>query len=159
MRIFAPMKILMVCLGNICRSPLADGLLRKKVREAGLAIEVDSAGTADYHSGESPDSRMCATARKFKCPIDELRARQFIVADFDRFDRIYVMDQSNEKNVLQLARTDADRKKVMLLLNESHPGQNLEVPDPYYGGDQGFINVYNLLDEATDVIMNQLQKK
>ncbi|MFT5779013.1 MAG: protein-tyrosine phosphatase [Crocinitomicaceae bacterium] len=157
MRTFATMKILMVCLGNICRSPVADGLLRKKVHEAGLDVEVDSAGTANYHVGESPDSRMCATAKDLGCPIDDLRARQFIAEDFELFDRIYVMDESNQTNVLSLARTDEDRKKVMLLLNESHPGQNLEVPDPYYGGDQGFIDVFNMLDEATDVIMNQLQ--
>ncbi len=148
----------MVCLGNICRSPLADGLLRKKVAEAGLAVEVDSAGTSAHHVGDAPDSRMRATAKSFGTPIDDLRARQFVVEDFDRFDRIYVMDKSNRNNVLALARTQADADKVDLILNLSHPGKDLEVPDPYYGGDEGFIEVYELLDEATDVLMNELQK-
>jgi protein-tyrosine phosphatase len=148
----------MVCLGNICRSPLADGLLRKKVAEAGLAVEVDSAGTDDYHVRNAPDARMRKTAKSFGTPIDDLRARQFVVEDFDRFDRIYVMDKSNRSNVLALARTQADADKVELILNLSHPGKDLEVPDPYYGGDEGFIEVYELLDEATDVLMNELQK-
>lgn len=152
------MKIVMVCLGNICRSPLADGLLRKKVREAGLSIEVDSAGTSAYHVGDAPDSRMRATAKSFGTPIDELRARQFVVEDFDRFDRIYVMDKSNRENVLSLARTPEDNAKVEFILNLSHPGKDLEVPDPYFGGEQGFIDVYQLLDEATDVLMNEFQK-
>ncbi len=150
------MKILMVCLGNICRSPLADGILRKKVTTAALDVEVDSAGTASHHVGAAPDLRMQSTGRSFGYPINNLRARQFEEADFDHFDRIYVMDESNLTNVLQVARNDLDRSKVKLILNESHPGQNLEVPDPYYGGEQGFIDVFNLLDEATDIIINQL---
>lgn len=150
------MKILMVCLGNICRSPLADGLLKKKVQEAQLAVEVDSAGTSGFHAGEAPDSRMQKTAADFGCPIDDLRSRQFIVGDFDRFDIIYVMDRSNYDNVVALARNQADIDKVSLILNESHPGQNLEVPDPYYGGAQGFTTVYNLLDDATTVILNKI---
>lgn len=155
---FCPMKILMVCLGNICRSPLADGLLRKKVAEKGLTIEVDSAGTAAYHVGNPPDKRMQATAASMGCPIDMLRARQFVTEDYDRFDRIFVMDQSNRTNVLSLARSAADETKVELLLNLSHPNQDLEVPDPYYGGEQGFKDVYQLVDEATDVLINELQK-
>ncbi len=85
------MKVLMVCLGNICRSPLADGLLRKKIAQLGLDVEVDSAGTSGYHTGEAPDARMRETARSVGCPIDDLRARQFLQEDFDRFDLIYVM--------------------------------------------------------------------
>lgn len=152
------MKILMVCLGNICRSPLAHGILLKKISGAELNIQVDSAGTAGYHVGEAPDHRMCQTARKYGFPIDDLRARKFIVENYDEFDLIYVMDKSNESNVLKLARTESDKKKVKMILNESHPGQNLEVPDPYYGGGQGFMDVFNLLDGATDVIMAQLKK-
>lgn len=147
----------MVCLGNICRSPLADGLLRKKVAEEGLNVEVDSAGTAAYHVGNPPDIRMQATAKSKGCPIDNLRARQFVVEDYDRFDRIYVMDQSNKRNVLSLARDAQDEAKVEMLLNLSHPNMDLEVPDPYYGGDQGFLEVYNLVDEATDVLINELK--
>lgn len=148
----------MVCLGNICRSPMADGLLRKKVADEGLNVDVDSAGTAAYHVGNPPDGRMQATAKSMGCPIDMLRARQFVVGDFDRFDRIFVMDESNRQNVLSLARNEKDAEKVELFLNLSHPNQDLEVPDPYYGGDQGFIDVYNMIDEATDVLINQLKK-
>ncbi|MDG1334398.1 MAG: low molecular weight phosphotyrosine protein phosphatase [Crocinitomicaceae bacterium] len=151
------MKIVMVCLGNICRSPLADGLLRKKVAEAGLDIEVDSAGTAAYHIGDPPDVRMRATAKSKDCPIDDLRARQFVVEDYDRFDRIYVMDESNKNNVLSLARTAEDEAKVEMILNLSHPSMDLEVPDPYFGGEEGFLEVYQLLDEATDILMNDLK--
>lgn len=151
------MKILMVCLGNICRSPLAHGILLKKISVAELNIQVDSAGTAGYHVGEAPDHRMCQTARKYGFPIDDLRARKFIIGDYDEFDLIYVMDESNESNVLKLARTESDKKKVKMILNESYPGQDLEVPDPYYGGGQGFMDVFNLLDSATDVIMAQLK--
>lgn len=153
------MKIVMVCLGNICRSPLADGLLRKKVAESGLDIEVDSAGTAAFHVGNPPDGRMMETAKSKGCPIDKLRARQFVVQDYDRFDRIFVMDESNRRNVLSLARNSEDEAKVEMILNLSHPNQDLEVPDPYYGGDQGFLDVYTMLDDATDVLMNQLTEQ
>ncbi|MEX2483196.1 MAG: low molecular weight protein-tyrosine-phosphatase [Brumimicrobium sp.] len=151
------MKILMVCLGNICRSPMADALLRKKIKEQGLNAEVDSAGTGDWHVGEAPDDRMRETGKKFGVPIDELRGRQFKVADYDNFDRIYVMDQSNYKNVLALARNQEDRDKVELILNVSNPGKDLEVPDPYFGGDEGFKNVFKMLDEATDFIVEEIK--
>lgn len=147
----------MVCLGNICRSPLADGLLRKKIQEAGLSIEVDSAGTSSHHVGQAPDDRMRATAKKFGLSIDDLRARQFTVSDFDQFDLIYAMDSSNFNNILSLARSTADELKVKLILNEINPGQNLNVPDPYFGGEQGFIDVYKMLDQATDQIMEKLK--
>lgn len=151
------MKVLMVCLGNICRSPMADGLLRKKVAEEKLEVIVDSAGTSDYHIGGSPDSRMRETARSMGYPIDELRARQFVQADYDEFDLIYAMDSSNYNNIIRLARNEDDKKKVRMILNESNPNSNQEVPDPYYGGEEGFVNVFNLLDEATDVIINNIK--
>ncbi|SFT87774.1 protein-tyrosine phosphatase [Lishizhenia tianjinensis] len=148
----------MVCLGNICRSPIADGLLRRKVEENNLDTVVDSAGTAAYHVGEAPDPRMRATGKQFGTPIDFLRARQFEVADFDAFDIIYAMDKSNYNNILKLARNAADEAKVKMILNESNPGMDLEVPDPYYGGDQGFVDVYNMLDIATDKIVEKYLK-
>lgn len=151
------MKVLMVCLGNICRSPLADGLMRKKVVDHKLPVEVDSAGTGDWHVGEAPDPRMRETAKSKGLSIDELRGRQFTVEDFDRFDRIFVMDLSNKENVLKLARNDQDRAKVDLLLNLSHPGEDMEVPDPYFGGDEGFHHVYQLVDDATDQLVNELK--
>ncbi|MBL1281020.1 MAG: low molecular weight phosphotyrosine protein phosphatase [Fluviicola sp.] len=153
------MKILMVCLGNICRSPLADALLQEKVNKRGLNHIVDSAGTCDNHIGQSPDSRMTATAESFDLSINHLRARQFEVSDFDNFDLIYAMDNSNFQNILSLARNEEDERKVKMILDESHPKMQLEVPDPYFGGERGFIEVYNLLDNATDCIMNKLIKE
>jgi len=147
----------MVCLGNICRSPMADGHLRKKVNDLKLAVIVDSAGTANYHVGEAPDKRMIATGAKFGTPIDELRARQFKVVDFDNFDLIYCMDSSNLSNVLSLARNEADCQKVRLLLNELEPNSNAAVPDPYYGTMQDFEYVYQLLDKATDCVIEKIK--
>ena len=147
----------MVCLGNICRSPLADGLLKAKVENEGIDVFVDSAGTAGYNVGEAPDSRMRATARSFGISIDDLRARQFVEKDFNNFDLIYAMDSSNYNNIISLANSEEDKAKVKLILNETHPGMNLAVPDPYYGGDRGFIEVYELLDEATNMIINNLK--
>ena len=152
------MNILMVCLGNICRSPMADGLLRHKVAEEHLEVFVDSAGTSNHHEGEAPDSRMRATARKFGYPIDDLRSRPFVVSDFDRFDKIYAMDKSNYTNVTRLARTEGDIAKVELILNELTPGKDAEVPDPYYGGEQGFTAVFNMLDQATDRIIEKIKR-
>lgn len=150
------MKILMVCLGNICRSPLADGLLRKKVNGAGLDVIVDSAGTSGHHDGEAPDSRMQKTALEFGLDISNLTSRKFLQSDFDEFDLIYVMDQSNRSNVLSLARNQEDETKVKMILNEIQPGSDSEVPDPYFGGQQGFYHVYELLDEATDIILKKI---
>lgn len=147
-------RILMVCLGNICRSPLAQGILESKVD--GSIVEVDSAGTAAYHVGESPDPRSVATARQHGIDISAQRGRQFTVSDFDAYDHIYVMDRSNYQNVLRLARNDNDRNKVKLILNELFPGEDREVPDPYYGGDQGFEHVYELLDSASDRIIERI---
>ena len=152
-------KIVMVCLGNICRSPMADGLLRKKVKEHQLPVVVDSAGTGDWHVGNPPDPRMRETAKAFDTPIDELRARQFTAADFDAFDEIYVMDHSNYDNVTKLAQTPADKEKVQLILNKLSPASDAEVPDPYFGGTQGFKDVYKMLDEATTVILEELKER
>lgn len=147
------MKVLMVCLGNICRSPLAHGILRDKTLKLGW--EVDSAGTSAFHAGEGPDPRSVAIARRNDLQIRDLRARNFEVDDFDKFDLIYVMDGSNYANVLKLTRNKEDARKVKLILNELEPESNLEVPDPYYGGEMGFENVYKMLDEATDAIVKK----
>ncbi|WP_298551720.1 low molecular weight protein-tyrosine-phosphatase [uncultured Algibacter sp.] len=146
-------KILMVCLGNICRSPLAEGIIKSKLSNNFI---VDSAGTANYHSGSAPDKRSIAVARKHGLDISNLKGRQFNVLDFDTFDFIYVMDESNFQNVIKLARHEDDIAKVKLILNEVHPNKNHEVPDPYYGGDYGFENVYQMLDEACDIIAKNL---
>jgi len=150
------MKILMVCLGNICRSPLADGLMRKKIAEKGLDLEVDSAGTSAYHVGNEPDERTQKNALKYGIDLSSLRARQFIKDDLNTFDLIYVMDRTNYFNVLELASSDEERDKVKLILEEL-PNEPLnEVPDPYYSGDQGFEKVYQLLDTATNAIVEHL---
>ncbi|WP_248723429.1 low molecular weight protein-tyrosine-phosphatase [Seonamhaeicola sp. ML3] len=146
-------KILMVCLGNICRSPLAEGILKSKLSNNFL---VDSAGTANYHTGSQPDPRSIAVARKHGLEISHLKGRQFTANDFDTFDYIYAMDQSNYLNVIRLARNEDDRNKVEMILNLVHPNQDYDVPDPYYGGDQGFENVYQMLDEACDIIAERL---
>lgn len=147
------MRVLMVCLGNICRSPMADGWLRRRIEEFGLKMEADSAGTAGYHIGERPDPRMRKWAKNYGVDLDELRARQFSADDFDRFDRIFVMDKSNYANVIRLARSESDRSKVALYLNELYPGEDREVPDPYYGTDHDFREVIELLDAATTAFL------
>ena len=149
-------RILMVCLGNICRSPVADGLLRQKVDTAGLDVEVDSCGTAGYHIGEPPDQRSQANALENELDISGLRARQFNASDFTAYDQIYCMDKSNLQNVLSLSNDPKDSAKVSLILDHTHPGEGKEVPDPYFGGEQGFQIVYDLLDEACDRIIEEL---
>jgi protein-tyrosine phosphatase len=149
------MKIIMVCLGNICRSPMAEGILRHKTGD--FAIEIDSAGTSNYHEGEGPDPRAVKTLRKKGIDISHLHARQFEVADFDRFDQIYAMDKSNYQNIIKLARNQADVEKVSLFVNELYPGSDGEVPDPYFGGPDGFEQVFELLDETTDRIVEKLK--
>jgi protein-tyrosine phosphatase len=146
----------MVCLGNICRSPLADGILRNKVSHKQLPWFVDSAGTAAYHIGNPPDLRMIQTAKANGIDISGLRARQFTSQDFEDFDRIYVMDQSNYKNVLALANSNADRQKVSLFLDHLYPNKQLEVPDPYYGNQSDFDAVFTLVNEATEALISDL---
>lgn len=149
-------KILFVCLGNICRSPMAEGAFRYLAREKGIDIELDSAGTGDWHVGEAPDQRMQDTAKSHGVDISDLRARHFTPADFDAFDRIYVMDESNYDNVVKLARGEEDRAKVKMMLNEIYPGENRPVPDPYFGGKQGFEHVYDLLTRSAEKVLNEL---
>jgi protein-tyrosine phosphatase len=150
-------KILMVCLGNICRSPLAEGILRKKAMELGLDIEIDSAGTSNYHTGECPDKRTISNARVHGVDVSCLKARQFTVSDFDNFDHIFVMDKNNYADVASLARDPKDLRKVEMILNRVYPNSDMSVPDPYFGGEQGFENVYILLDKACEVIAESLQ--
>lgn len=152
-----PVKILMVCLGNICRSPLAEGLLASKLPKD--QFFVDSAGTGNYHVGRQPDHRSVATAQKNGLDISEQKARQFTATDFETFDYIYVMDNSNYDDVVFLAKNETQKQKVELILNALFPGDNVDVPDPYYGLQNGFDMVYDMLDEATDIIAERLVKK
>ncbi len=147
-------KIVMVCLGNICRSPLAEGILKSKLPKN--IFFIDSVGTSNYHIGEQPDSRSIAIAKKYGIDISSQKGRQFVVSDFDVFDYIYAMDSENFNNIINLARNSQDRAKVNLILNELNDSSIVDVPDPYYGGDQGFENVYQLLDEACTSIANKL---
>ena len=151
-----PTKVLMVCLGNICRSPLAQGILESKI-DASMQIEVDSAGTAAWHSGNKPDNRSILVAKKYGIDISNQKARLFTPDDFNNFDYIYVMDQSNYKNVMQLAPSNNTRAKVEIILNELYPDENREVPDPYYGGVNGFEEVYNMLDKACNQIIHKIK--
>jgi protein-tyrosine phosphatase len=139
----------MVCLGNICRSPLAEGILRTKLT---TDFYIDSAGTGGWHVGQSPDVRSIETARNYNIDISHLKARKFSVSDFDTFDHIFVMDQSNYKDVLQLAPDGIAKSKVSLIL-----GPSKEVPDPYYGGQDGFEKVYHLLNQACEEIAKKLK--
>ena len=147
-------KILMVCLGNICRSPLAEGILASKLPED--KFEVDSAGTGNYHIGGPPDPRSIMIAQKNGIDISFQKARQFTAQDFIDFDKIYVMDHSNYNNVVALAPDETSKSKVELILNELFPDENVDVQDPYFGLKDGFSNVYDLLDEVCEVIANKL---
>ena len=144
----------MVCLGNICRSPLAEGILKSKLFRADVVI--DSAGTGSYNIDQKPDSRSIAVAKKNGIDITAQRARKFLVEDFDAFDLIYVMDHENYRDVVSLARNEEDIVKVKMILNEVFPNENLDVPDPYLGGDFGFKNVYKMLDEACEIIAKKI---
>ena len=143
----------MVCLGNICRSPLAEGILKSKLDSNFI---VESAGTAAYHVGNKPDPRSIAVARQNGLNITNQRARKFNKQDFENFDIIYAMDNSNYQNIIALAENDQQKDKVKLILNESFPEKNLDVPDPYYGGEKGFENVYNMLDNACEIIAKRI---
>ncbi|HAW52744.1 MAG TPA: protein-tyrosine-phosphatase [Flavobacteriales bacterium] len=150
------MNVLMVCLGNICRSPMAQGILEHKIKQHSLAVGVDSAGTASYHIGEPPDQRAIHKSFQKGIDISEYRARQFTTSDFQDFDLIFAMDESNYNDILTHAQNDQDKHKVHLILNKIYPGQNMSVPDPYYGGDDGFENVFKLLDSACDKIIDEI---
>lgn len=146
------MRVLMVCLGNICRSPLAQGILQNKINQSGLNWEVDSAGTSRWHLGEKPDPRSITTARHHGIDISKQRARQILKEDLDRFDLILAMDSSNYNDILRLASQKSEKAKIELMLNYSFPGENRAVPDPYFDG--GFDHVFDLLDDACDKLIS-----
>ncbi len=138
----------MVCLGNICRSPIAEGILRSKVDELGLDWVVDSAGTSGYHKGELPDKRSIEEAANNGIDISNQRSRVFTTSDFKEFDLILAMDQSNYNKIKSLSENESDRNKVRMILDYTFPGENIGVPDPYY--EEGFDEVFELLDAAID---------
>src|SRR5690606_702895 len=148
-------KILMVCLGNICRSPLAEGILQSKLNPENFIV--DSAGTDNYHVGEQPDKRSMAVAKSKGIDISAQRCRQFELSDFDTFDLIYVMDKSNFKNVVKLARNPNDIAKVKLILEDDSTIKLTEVPDPYYGNSNDFEYVFELLNQVCTTIAQKLK--
>lgn len=156
-------RILFVCLGNICRSPTAEAVLRHQVRERGLEseIEVDSVGTGGWHVGEPPDRRSQEEARRRGLDIGDLRGRQLAPEDFDRFDLLLVMDESNRRDTLAVAPDDDARAKVRLLREfdpEAVAAGDLEVPDPYYGGPAGFTSVYDAIERACRGLLDELTR-
>ena len=156
---FAPMRILMVCLGNICRSPIAGGVMRHMVKQHGLNWVVDSAGTESYHVGEAPhrfSQKICFT---HGIDISEQRASKFTPSDFERYDKIYAMAGDVNREIKHIGGKAADMSKVDLFLNELNKGSNADVPDPYYGGEEGFTNVYELISRTCDAIIKNYKKE
>lgn len=148
----------MVCLGNICRSPLAEGILKQKAVQHGLNWHIESAGTNGYHTGEAPHRLSQKVAKMNGVEICHQRAQRFSAADFGRFDKIYAMAADVISDMKRIAGNKYDVSKVDLLLNELNPGENLDVPDPWYGTEPGYHEVYKMIDEACEkIIMNYEQ--
>jgi len=154
--IFVPMKILMVCLGNICRSPLAEGILEHKAQRAGLHWRLDSAGTTNgYHVGHQPHHLSQKVARMNGIDISNQRARPFTPEDFDHFDKIYAMAKDVLVEMKWISKNKFDDSKVDLLMNEAFPGENMDVPDPWHGAEPGYHEVYKMIDKACDAIIEK----
>ena len=149
-------RILFVCTGNICRSPLAEGILREKLRKKNIPAEIDSCGFESFHVGDPPDSRAQSVAMRRGIDISAHRARLFAPRDFERFDYIYAMDSSHFHNLMRLCRNGSDKVKVDYVLNALSPGQNLGVQDPWYHDLAAFEKVFVQLDAACDRIVANL---
>lgn len=152
------MKILLVCLGNICRSPMAEGILREMIAKQGLGYTTDSAGTGDYHVGETPDKRAMKTMREKGIDISDLRARQLRATDFEEFDLLLAMDASNLRNMCAVAPEAILAKKAKLIMDFAPEHPSREVPDPYFGGDEGFLEVYDMLTVACSNLLKNGQR-
>jgi protein-tyrosine phosphatase len=150
-------KILMVCLGNICRSPMAEGIVRDEFAKHGIDIQVDSAGTAAYHVGEAADERGQAELAKHNIDISDERAMKLSPYHLEEYDMIYAMDRHNYADILSLCKDEEERKKVDMFMNLSHPGKHISVPDPYYGGDEGFSKVYEMLKESAEKLVENIK--
>ena len=151
------MKILIVCHGNICRSPMAEGILRHKLTKANIKhIIVESAGFESFHVGDSPDNRAQSVMKKYNIDISEKRAQLFKVSDFDYFDHIYIMDENNYHFIKSFSRSENDMAKTDYIMNTVNPNLNYSVPDPYYGDKDGFELVYRLLETACDRIIETI---
>ncbi|PIE51050.1 MAG: protein-tyrosine-phosphatase [Flavobacteriales bacterium] len=150
------MKILMVCLGNICRSPLAEGIMKEKMKTQFEDFQVDSAGTISLHQGSLPDARSIKTAFQHGIDIENQRSRPITQNDLKDFDYIFCMDKNNYRDVMELAETETQKAKIHLFLEFANQ-QGAEVPDPYYGGADGFEKVYQMLDKAADIVVEKLK--
>ena len=150
------MRLLIVCLGNICRSPLAEGILQKKLREAGLDWQVESAGTNGIHVGQAPHQLSQKVARQNGVDISTQRARQFAAEDLKNYDRIYVMAEDVLHEMRAIAGKDFDESQVDYFLNPLYPGRNKDVPDPWYGDEDGYIEVYEIIDQACSAIIEHI---
>ncbi len=153
------MKYLMVCLGNICRSPIAAGILKSKLKSIGSDSVVESRGFEPYHNGDRADARAQKIASKNNIDISDHQAQLFQTTDFDKFDMIFVMDRNNYDDVISMARNENDVKKIDYIMNASRPNTNTVVPDPYYGIEGGFSMVFDMLDEACNGIIEKFEKK
>ena len=154
-----PLCILMVCLGNICRSPIAEGVLESKLQQKGIDnVVVDSCGFERYHLNETPDYRSVEVCNLNGIDISKQRQRLFKVSDFDKFDKIYVMDANNYSDVSSYARNEKDMEKVDFITNVLSPYKNIPVPDPYYGGKDGFQKVFLMLSDCADEIVDRIIK-
>ncbi len=147
----------MVCLGNICRSPMAHGILEEKAKKWNKQLIVDSAGTTNFHIDEKPDERAIKKMRNYNIDISKQKARQFHKNDFETFDYIFVMDANNYENIIHMTKSEIHKRKVDFILNVLYPQQNMSVPDPYYGEDSGFENVYQLLDTAIEKFIENIK--
>ncbi len=149
------MKILIVCLGNICRSPLAEGILKHKSKAAGLQWHIDSAGTNGYHVGQAPHKLSQKVAKLNGIDICDQKARQFVKEDFDRYDKIYAMADDVMDEIKEIARKKFDPAKADYFMNEMHPGTNKSVPDPWYGTEPGYHTIYALIDKVCEIIIRK----
>jgi protein-tyrosine phosphatase len=149
------MKILMVCLGNICRSPLAEGILQDKAFKAGLNWSIESAGTNQYHTGDAPHPLSQKVAKLNGIDISNQRARRFVAEDFEIYDKIYALAGDVVDDMRHIAKKKMDETKVDLLMNELYPGMNMDVPDPYYGAEPGYHEVYKMIDKVCDAIIDK----
>jgi protein-tyrosine phosphatase len=150
------MTILMVCLGNICRSPLAEGILLQKIKMAGLNWQVDSAGTNGFHVHEAPHYLSQTVAKKKGIDISNQVCRRFVPEDFDRFDKIYAMAGDVLDEMKQISGKKFISQKADLLLNVVYPGENRDIPDPWYGPEAGYYKVFEMIDEACEILIKQL---
>jgi protein-tyrosine phosphatase len=149
------MKILMVCLGNICRSPLAEGILQQKANKQQLNWVVESAGTNGFHNGEPPHPLSQKVAKANGIDISQQISRQFVANDFDSYDKIYVMAGDVYDDVQRMAGVKFDSNKIDFFLNEINPNTNAAVPDPWYGNEDGYVKVYKLIAETCDAIIEK----